>query len=119
MFQVRTYNILPVLTQLLQAYEKHDSVNGRVFRIVGNICQHIERLSNHVIEKEPKLIDGIVKFLKATITDENTEAKVSKATINMGIRALRYCFVLYYLQNCIKNVVLQGTFKQLFYCTTS
>lgn len=89
------YNILSLLSLLLKQDIKQDSINGRIFRIIGNICQHVECLSNLVVEKEPAIVESIVNFLKNTIDEDacNTSKKISAATINMAIRALRYVLI--------------------------
>ncbi|XP_018333008.1 uncharacterized protein LOC108742330 [Agrilus planipennis] len=87
---VRKYGILPYLDSILSNH-KLDSIYGRVFRIVGNICHHWERLANIVVEKQPSLVSNIVKIIisDSADSDDESEVKLSQATIIMGIRALR------------------------------
>lgn len=88
------HNILPILFIVLKQNIQQDSVNGRIFRIIGNICQHVERLSTLIIEKQPTIVDSIVSFLKSTVNEDlcDITKKNSIASINMGIRALRYVY---------------------------
>lgn len=78
---------MPILSKLLKQHEDNDSINGRIFRIVGNISRHWECFTPHIFDQEPELIKHIVDYLKKCATTENCES--TSATINMGIRALR------------------------------
>ncbi|XP_015834209.1 uncharacterized protein LOC103312501 isoform X2 [Tribolium castaneum] len=84
---ISQYGALSNFNQLLKRYPKDDSINGRVFRIVGNLCQHRDQWAGVIIEKKPQIVIHIVKYLKDSVEEEN--GKVSEATITMGIRALR------------------------------
>lgn len=102
------HNVLPLLSIILKRHTKQDSINGRIFRIIGNICQHVECLSRLIVEKETAIVESIVSFLKNTLNeDTSAEAKKnSAATINMAIRALRYVYVLI-------KLVLQRLFQRI------
>ena len=81
------YGILSNLNQLLKRYPKEDSINGRVFRIVGNLCQHKDQWTKVIMDKKPQIVIHIVKVLKDSVEEEN--GKVSEATVKMGVRSLR------------------------------
>lgn len=86
---VGVYNILSPLNQLLKC-SKEDSIIGRVFRIIGNICQHRDQWSNIIIDRKPQIVTHIVEFIQKVSKDElPAEEKVSEATILMAVRALR------------------------------
>lgn len=85
--QVKVHNILPILSKLLMQHKEIDGVNGRIFRIVGNICRHWGRLAPAIFDKEPELVRHIVDYLKNSAAGDNSFS--SSATVNMGIRALR------------------------------
>ncbi|KAJ3660989.1 hypothetical protein Zmor_005414 [Zophobas morio] len=84
---VTQYGILSNLNQLLKRYPKEDSINGRVFRIVGNLCQHKDQWTKVIMDKKPQIVIHIVKVLKDSVEEEN--GKVSEATVKMGVRSLR------------------------------
>lgn len=98
------YNILPLLSAILKRHVKQDSINGRIFRIIGNICQHVECLSSLIVEKEPEIVESIVNFLKDTVNDDacDKSIKISAATVNMAIRALRYVFCGWFMSCCVR-----------------
>lgn len=81
------HNIIPVLCKLLKQNPDSDSINGRVFRIIGNVGQHWDRFSRAIFEQEPDLIKHIIAYLKKSVADESGEC--SDATVDMGIRAFR------------------------------
>ncbi|RZC36130.1 uncharacterized protein BDFB_007081 [Asbolus verrucosus] len=85
---VNKFNVLPHLNQILKRYPKEDSINGRVFRILGNLCRHRDQWANVIIEKKPQILIHTVKFLKEAAMAKD-DGKVSEATITMGVRALR------------------------------
>lgn len=85
--QVQVYNILPILGKILKQHQTSDSVNGRVFRIVGNLSQHWERFSRTIFDQEPELIKYIIDYMKKCATNDTNDS--SDATVNMGIRAFR------------------------------
>ncbi|KAJ8954094.1 hypothetical protein NQ318_004399 [Aromia moschata] len=105
---VGTYNILSPLNQLLKRYSKEDSINGRVFRIIGNMCQHRDHWGNIIIDRKSQIITSIVDYVKKVSKDELPEdEKVSEATVMMAIRALRV------LLNCQTLITLVKTFGVL------
>lgn len=75
------------MNQLLKRFPKEDSINGRIFRIIGNVCQHEDPWANVIIDKKPQIVIHIVKYLKESLDEENV--RFSEATLIMGIRALR------------------------------
>lgn len=84
------YNILTPLSHLVQRYSDEDSVNGRIFRIIGNLCHHKDQWANIIIDRKPLIISHIVGVIKKVSEDEGVEEpKHSEATIIMAIRALR------------------------------
>lgn len=111
--QVKKYNLLQYLNHLLKHY-KQDSIQGRIFRIIGNLCDHWERLANIVIEKEgqfhiiAKIVASIDKFVnndeneaepisdnerektrKSKSNMEHAQKKMSEGTVAMALRALK------------------------------
>ncbi|KAJ8927879.1 hypothetical protein NQ314_019623 [Rhamnusium bicolor] len=105
---VGTYNILSPLNQLLKRYCKEDSINGRVFRILGNICQHRDQWGNTIIDRKPQVVTYIVDFIKKVSKDElPADENFSEATIMMAIRTLRL------LLNCQTVMSLVKTFGVL------
>ncbi|XP_060535793.1 armadillo repeat-containing protein 5-like [Cylas formicarius] len=81
------YNILTTIKQLLKKHPKEDSVNGRLFRIVANLCQHRDLWANIIIDRKPQIVNHIVRTLERTC-DAVCE-KMSDATISMALKALR------------------------------
>ncbi|GJQ79478.1 hypothetical protein Trydic_g16331 [Trypoxylus dichotomus] len=80
-------NILHYLDRLLEKFNK-DSITGRVFRIVGNLCESI--CSAAIISKEPSLINKVIGILKKVCDDDvNAAQQPSVATVLMAIRTLR------------------------------
>lgn len=80
-------NILHYLDRVLDKHSK-DSIVGRVFRIIGNLCDNI--CSATIISKEPLLIDKIVDFLnKRADRSPDVLQETSEATLLMAIRTLR------------------------------
>lgn len=88
--QMTQHNILSVLNQLLKKHPKEDSINGRTFRVIGNICQHREQWATIVIDKKPFIITHLVDMVTKASRDELPEGeKISEATITTALRALR------------------------------
>ncbi|KAF2903462.1 hypothetical protein ILUMI_02724 [Ignelater luminosus] len=110
---VKKFNLLQYLGHLLKHF-KQNSIQGRIFRIIGNLCDHWERLANVIIEKEvqlhiiAKIVSSIDKFAtndqnetesvpdneseKTPKSETNSEAaqkKMSEGTLMMALRALR------------------------------
>lgn len=84
---MKVYNVLPILNKLLKQHHDSDSVNGRIFRVVGNLSQHWDRFSRTIFEQEPELIKHMTDYLKKSAASETCDT--SDATVNMGIRAFR------------------------------
>ncbi|KAB0792076.1 hypothetical protein PPYR_14037 [Photinus pyralis] len=90
---VNRYNLVHHLNSLIKRHEVN-SIRVRVFRIIGNMCQHWDRFANTIIEKEPSLhlVERIVNYLK-TSSSPNLEAESDNsedaAAIMSAIRALR------------------------------
>lgn len=93
------------LKQVLKRYPKEDSINGRVYRIIGNLCQHKSQWANFILDKKPQVVIHIVKFLKDVAT---SDTECSEATVIMGIRALRELLNKESLKVLVKN---QGVLK--------
>ncbi|XP_045463087.1 uncharacterized protein LOC123672824 isoform X1 [Harmonia axyridis] len=72
------------LHNLLQRCSKDDSVNGRIFRIIGNICQH--NISSFILKSKSHVFTYILKFIQKYVDDDDN--KVSEATIMMAVRAV-------------------------------
>lgn len=88
--QITQHNILSALNQLLKKYSKEDSINGRAFRVIGNICQHREQWATIVIDKKPFIITHLVDVVTKASREELPEGeKISEATITTALRALR------------------------------
>ncbi|XP_056648597.1 uncharacterized protein LOC130453034 [Diorhabda sublineata] len=88
---VGLYNIIHILSKILQRYTIEDSINGRIFRIIGNLCQHSDDLVKIILDQEPQILTQLLDTLKSTIQDiSETHINYSEATIIMGLRALRY-----------------------------
>lgn len=95
LLQVGTYNILSPLNQLLKRFAKEDSINGRIFRIIGNMCQHRDQWGNIILDRKPQIVNHVVDFIKKVSKDEIPEDEnISEATVMMAIRALRYVLPL-------------------------
>lgn len=89
-FKVAQHNIMSVLNQLLKRYPKEDSVNGRTFRIVGNMCQHRDQWGTIIIDKKPLIISHTVEVVKRAARDTLDEGeKISEATVITALRSLR------------------------------
>ncbi|XP_050301516.1 uncharacterized protein LOC126739759 [Anthonomus grandis grandis] len=87
---VTQYNIMSILNQLLKKHPKEDSINGRVFRIIGNMCQHRDQWSSVLIDKKPYIITHLVEIIKSASKDvADGELKITDATIMTSLRALR------------------------------
>ncbi|CAG9770667.1 unnamed protein product [Ceutorhynchus assimilis] len=87
---ITQHNIMSVLNQLLKKHPKEDSINGRTFRIIGNMCQHREQWSTILIDKKPFIVSHLVDIVKKASRDELDEGeRISEATIVTSIRALR------------------------------
>lgn len=82
-------NILSPINQILKKCLKEDSVNGRIFRILGNIFSHKDTWIHILMDKKPQIIIQIVAILKNAAAEDETAAGSSEATIIMGIRFLR------------------------------
>lgn len=90
MFQIGVYNILTPLGQLLKHHPDEDSISGRIFRIIGNMCHHKDQWANIIIDQQPGIVTHGVKLLKNFSKDEIEEQKAnSEATVLMTLRALR------------------------------
>ncbi|KAL3285359.1 hypothetical protein HHI36_019467 [Cryptolaemus montrouzieri] len=79
-------NGLSELNQILKRYPSEDGVVGRIFRIIGNMCQHT--LADLILDIKPQLVSFIVKFIK-DYAEESDESVFTEATVVMGVRALR------------------------------
>ncbi|KAL1516622.1 hypothetical protein ABEB36_000508 [Hypothenemus hampei] len=87
---VTQHSIISVLSQLLKRYQTDDSVNGRTFRIIGNMCQHRDQWSTIIIDRKPFIVTQLVTILKKASQEVLAEGeKVSEATIITALRALR------------------------------
>ncbi|KAJ8913033.1 hypothetical protein NQ315_002049 [Exocentrus adspersus] len=86
---VGSYNILSILNHTLKRHTKEDSINGRIFRILGNMCQHRDQWGNIIIDRKPQIVTYIVEFIKKISKDDIPEAEdFSEATVTMAVRAL-------------------------------
>nr|CAI5824758.1 unnamed protein product [Callosobruchus analis] len=88
---VGAYNIISPLSHILKHYQKSDSINGRIFRIIGNMCQHKkDQWANLIIDKKPYIVTHTVELLKKSSADDlPPDEMYSEATLSMAIRALR------------------------------
>ncbi|CAH1155290.1 unnamed protein product [Phaedon cochleariae] len=87
---IGTYNILSPLNHLLRHFPKEDSINGRIFRILGNMCHHRDQWANIILDRKPHIVMHIVGFIKSYSKDDiPTEEKFSEASAIMAIRTLR------------------------------
>nr|XP_022921283.1 uncharacterized protein LOC111429570 [Onthophagus taurus]XP_022921291.1 uncharacterized protein LOC111429570 [Onthophagus taurus] len=84
------YGILHTLNRLLERCQK-DSIQGRTFRIIGNLCDH--SCSYAMMIKEQDLVPKIVKYIIkcSEFESENTDNLffISEGSLIMAIRALR------------------------------
>ncbi|KAK5640181.1 hypothetical protein RI129_010992 [Pyrocoelia pectoralis] len=90
---VNRYNLVFHLSSLLKRHDIN-SIRIRVFRVIGNMCQHWDRFANTIIEKEPNLhlVERIVNFLKASSSvnlKDDSESSEGSVAIMSAIRALR------------------------------
>ncbi|XP_066250746.1 uncharacterized protein Rnb isoform X2 [Euwallacea similis] len=87
---VTQHNIISVINQLLKKHGKEDSINGRTFRVIGNMCQHRDQWAIIIIDKKPLIINHLVDTLKQASKDDlPEERKISEATVTTALRALR------------------------------
>ncbi|VEN59858.1 unnamed protein product [Callosobruchus maculatus] len=88
---VGAYNIISPLSHILKHHQKSDSINGRIFRIIGNMCQHKkDQWANLIIDKKPYIVTHTVELLKKSSADDlPPDEMYSEATLSMAIRALR------------------------------
>lgn len=78
------------LDQLLKRYPGDDSISGRIFRIIGNMCYHKDQWANIILDQQPDIITHGVDVLRTFSKDNTTEEKLkSEATIVMILRAFR------------------------------
>ncbi|KAK9877196.1 hypothetical protein WA026_016944 [Henosepilachna vigintioctopunctata] len=84
---ISNYNGLSELMQVLKRYSKDDGVNGRVFRIIGNMCQHM--MSSAILDWDKALFLYIVQFLQKYADDDENCSTFTEATVVMGVRAVR------------------------------
>lgn len=75
--------------QLLNLHPEEDSINGRVFRIIGNLCHHKDQWANIIIDQQPSIITHGVELLRNFSKDETLQKNNSEGTILMILRALR------------------------------
>lgn len=87
--QVCQLNILSTINQILKRYPKEDSINGRIFRILGNIFNHKDTWVHILMDKKPQIVIQIVAVLKNASGEDESVASISEATITMAIRFLR------------------------------
>lgn len=87
-FKIAHHNILSPLSQLIKKYPDEDSINGRIFRIIGNMCHHRDRWENIIIDRKPGLVSHIVNIINK-VSEEPDKEIFSEATVSMAIRALR------------------------------
>ncbi|KAK9731919.1 BTB/POZ domain [Popillia japonica] len=82
-------NIFHYLVRLLDKHTK-DSVIGRTFRIVGNLCENMIYPVQQIIDKEPLLMQKIVDVLNKAVDDDSSVGQqVSAATVLMAVRIIR------------------------------
>ncbi|CAH2008395.1 unnamed protein product [Acanthoscelides obtectus] len=88
---VGIHNIISSLNHILKHHQKSDSINGRIFRIIGNMCQHKkDQWATLVIDNKPYIVTHIVELLKKSAAYEiPPDEKYSEATLSMAIRTLR------------------------------
>lgn len=78
------------INQLLKRFPKDDSIIGRIFRIIGNLCQHRDQWANIILDRKPQIVTYIVNFVTKISKDELPEGEtVSEATSLMAVRSLR------------------------------
>lgn len=83
---IQKYQILPLLCELIENHNI-DSVKGRIFRIIGNLCDGWN--SNIVIEDTPQICKPLKAFFSDLYEDDETNPDSSPATISMALRASR------------------------------
>ncbi|CAH0547622.1 unnamed protein product [Brassicogethes aeneus] len=113
------YNILSHLNQLLKRFPKDDSIIGRIFRIVGNLCQHRDQWANTIIDRKPQIVTYIVNFVTKVSKDELPEDEsFSEATTIMAIRALRCLLNSHTIMTLVKTFGVLRAIGALFikYC---
>lgn len=81
------YKVFSYLAQLLKHHSDKDSVSGRLFRVIGNICQHKDQWANILINQQPILITHGVELLRNYSKDDHNTN--TEATVLTTIRALR------------------------------
>lgn len=83
---IQKYEVLPILCKLLESLNR-DSVKGRIFRIIGNLCDGWN--SNILIENSPQICKPLKSFFKDLYEEDDENPKSSAATITMALRAAR------------------------------
>ncbi|CAH1114877.1 unnamed protein product [Psylliodes chrysocephalus] len=107
----RTHNALSTLNHVLKCYPKEDSINGRVFRVLGNLCQHKKGWADIIISRKPQIITHLLKVLSRA--SKNTELKEnhSEGTILMTLIILKY---LTNKEQLLKTFPVLNTIGSLF-----
>ncbi|KAF5272928.1 hypothetical protein FQR65_LT04857 [Abscondita terminalis] len=89
---VNRHGLLSFLNSVLKRNETN-SVRVRIFKIIGTMCQHWDRLANTIVEKEPQLhlVSKIVDFLKSTehLDGDEPLSVEDETAINLAVRTLR------------------------------
>ncbi|XP_023017846.2 uncharacterized protein [Leptinotarsa decemlineata] len=86
---IGTYNILTSLGQLLERYPTENTINGRIFRILGNMCTHRDQWANTIVERKPEFVQHTVDLLNTVCEGEFSLENYSEATVTMAVRLLR------------------------------
>ncbi|CAG9831620.1 unnamed protein product [Diabrotica balteata] len=84
------YEVLPVLIKVLKRYAKEDSIIGRSYKAIGNLCQQLNDCAITIVHESPIIIQ-LSEVLESFSNEAEGNNLYSEATITMAIRALR-CF---------------------------
>ncbi|CAH1101433.1 unnamed protein product [Psylliodes chrysocephalus] len=112
MYQIED-NVLSALNHVLKCYPKEDSINGRVFRVLGNVCPHMESWTDVIIHIKPQIITHLFKVLSRATKNTELKENPSEATILMALRILKYASITK-KQQLLKTFPVLNTIGSLF-----
>ncbi|XP_050501255.1 uncharacterized protein LOC126881194 [Diabrotica virgifera virgifera] len=86
---VLSFEVLPALVKVLKRYAKEDSIIGRSYKAIGNLCQQLNYCAITIINESPYIITQLSEVLESFSNQADSNILYSEATIMMVIRALR------------------------------
>ncbi|XP_072382558.1 uncharacterized protein Rnb [Diabrotica undecimpunctata] len=82
------FEVLPALLKVLKRYAKEDSIIGRSYKAIGNLCQQINDSAITIVH-ESLIIIQLSEVLESFSNEAEGNNLYSEATLTMAIRALR------------------------------